>query len=110
MSVPKASHRRHMGPPKLSRATAQATARLALKFAAGTYGKIVDGFDVTDSLPMPRLTGAFAAMENMTSGALSIKDRPFQSENPNPAAVPTSYGSMLGKNRCATFSAWALGS
>lgn len=36
-----------------------------LSLAAGTYGNVFDGFDVTDSLPIPRLTGVFAAMENM---------------------------------------------
>ena len=41
--------------------------------AAGTYGKVFDGFDVTDSLPIPRLTGVFAAMENMTFGTLSVR-------------------------------------
>ncbi len=34
--------------------SAQATAWSAIKMAAGTYGKVVDGFDVTDSLPIPR--------------------------------------------------------
>ncbi len=55
----------------------------------GTYGKVADGFDVTDSLPMPSPMGAFAAMENMTSGALSVSDRPFHSARPNTAGVPT---------------------
>ena len=58
--------------------------------AAGTYGKVFDGFDITDSLPIPRLTGAFAAMENMTFGALSVRERPFHSAKPNTAGVPTS--------------------
>jgi hypothetical protein len=37
------------------------------------YGNVFEGFEVTDSLPMPRRTGVFAAMENLTSGALSVK-------------------------------------
>ncbi len=37
--------------------------------AARRYGKVFDGLEVTDSLPIPRLTGAFAATENMTFGA-----------------------------------------
>jgi hypothetical protein len=39
-------------------------------------------------------------MENMTSGALSVSDRPFHCVNPNTARVPTSEG-MLRKNRCS---------
>jgi hypothetical protein len=58
--------------------------------AAGTYGEVFDGFEVTDSLPIPRLTGAFAARENMTFGALSARERPFHSANPKTAGVPTS--------------------
>ena len=38
-------------------------------------------------------------------GALSVSERPFHSANPNMADVPTVYGSMFGKNRCATLSA-----
>ena len=34
--------------------------------AAGTYGNTFDGFEATDSLPMPRRTGVFDAIENMT--------------------------------------------
>ena len=41
--------------------------------------------------------------ENMTFGALSIRERPFHSAKPNTAGVPTSYGRMLGQNRCTTF-------
>jgi hypothetical protein len=66
--------------------------------SAGTYGKVVVGFDVTDSLPIPRLMGLFAAMENMTFGALSMSDRPFHSANPNAARVPTSYGSVCRRS------------
>jgi hypothetical protein len=40
--------------------------------AAGTYGNVFVGFDVTDSLPIPSRTGVFDARENMTSGALSV--------------------------------------
>ena len=58
--------------------------------AAGTYGNVFDGFDVTDSLPIPRLMGVFAATENITLGALSVSERPFHSTNPNAAGVPTS--------------------
>jgi hypothetical protein len=43
--------------------------------AAGTYGNVFDGFEVTDSLPIPRLKSVFAAMENMTLGALSVSER-----------------------------------
>ena len=39
----------------------------------------MEGLDVTDSLPMPRCTGLLVAIENMTSGALSVSERPFQS-------------------------------
>jgi len=56
--------------------------------AAGTYGKTFDGFDVTESLPIPRRIGAFAAIENITSGALSVSERPFHSAKPNTAGVP----------------------
>jgi hypothetical protein len=56
---------------------------------------------VTGSLPIPRLTGVFAAMENMTLGALSMSERPFHSAKPNAAGVLTSYGRMLGQNRGA---------
>lgn len=58
--------------------------------ALGTYGNVFDGFEVTDSLPIPSRTGAFAARENMTSGALSVRERPFHPANPNTAGVPTS--------------------
>lgn len=58
--------------------------------AAGTYGNVFDGLEVTDSLPIPRLTGVLAAMENMTLGALSVSERPFHSRKPNEAGVPTS--------------------
>jgi hypothetical protein len=51
---------------------------------------VFDGFEVTESLPIPRRTGAFAAMENMPSGALSESERPFHPANPNAAGVPTS--------------------
>jgi hypothetical protein len=44
---------------------------------------------VTDSLPIPTRTGAFAAIENMTSGALSVSERPFHSAKLNTAGVPT---------------------
>ena len=53
-------------------------------------GKRLRRFEVTDSLPIPRRTGVFAARENMTSGALSVSERPFHSTNPNAAGVPTS--------------------
>jgi hypothetical protein len=45
---------------------------------------------VTDSLPIPSRTGVFAAMLNITSGALSVSERPFYSAKPNTAGVPTS--------------------
>jgi hypothetical protein len=38
---------------------------------------------------MPSVTGVFAAMVNMTSGALSIIERPFHPSNPKAAGVPT---------------------
>lgn len=62
---------------------------LSAAAAAGTYGKFARGFEVTDSFPMPSRIGAFAASVNITSGALSISDRPFHSSNPNDADVPT---------------------
>jgi hypothetical protein len=37
----------------------------------------LEGFAVTDSLPIPRRTRVLAAMLNITSGALSVKDVPF---------------------------------
>src|SRR5208337_3083655 len=49
-------------------------------------------------------------MENITSGALSVRERPFHSAMPNTAGVPTSYGRMLGQNRRATFSPYDVGS
>jgi len=58
--------------------------------AEGTQGKVVDGLDVTDSLPIPRLRGVFDAIENITFGALSVRERPFHSAKPNTAGVPTS--------------------
>src|SRR5580658_11153805 len=45
--------------------------------ATGAYGNFFEGLEVTDSLPIPRLMGVFDAMENMTSGALSVRERPF---------------------------------
>ncbi|MGP6192183.1 MAG: hypothetical protein ACLPSH_19415 [Vulcanimicrobiaceae bacterium] len=72
--------------------------------AGGTYGKVFDGLDVTDSLPIPRRTGAFDAKENMTSGALSVSARPFHSAKPKVAGVATVYGSTFGKKRGATYS------
>jgi hypothetical protein len=56
---------------------------------AGTEGNVRDGLEETDSLPTPRRTGASDASENMTSGALSVRDRPFHSTKPKVAAVPT---------------------
>jgi hypothetical protein len=47
--------------PKSQRVHAPA---IRLSPAAGTYGNVFDGFEVTDSLPIPRRTGVFAAMEN----------------------------------------------
>jgi hypothetical protein len=66
----------------------QAAAVSTTPLGTGTYGKIVEGFDVTDSLPIPRLIGVFAAVENMTFGALSVSDRPFHSTKPNDAGGP----------------------
>jgi hypothetical protein len=83
--------------PEVKRVYARAVRLLP---AAGTYGNVLDGFEVTDSLPIPTLTGVFAAMENMTLGALSVTERPFHSKKANDAGVPTSYGRMLGKNMC----------
>jgi hypothetical protein len=57
---------------------------------AGTYGKVVDGFETTDSLVIPRRIGVFAASENMTSGALSVRERPFHPAKLKEAGVPTS--------------------
>ena len=45
-----------------------------------------------------------------TFGAMSVSERPFHSTKPSDACVPTSYGSMLGNNRCAIFSPYACGS
>jgi hypothetical protein len=47
--------------------------------------------DVTDSLPMPRRTGLLVAIENMTSAALSVIERPLQSPKPNTAEVLSAY-------------------
>jgi hypothetical protein len=55
----------------------------------GTYGNASEGLEVTDSLPMPKLIGVFNARENITLGALSVRDRPFHSANPKTAGVPT---------------------
>lgn len=44
---------------------------------------------VTDSLPIPRRTGVLSANENITSGALSLSDRPFHTAKPNTDGVPT---------------------
>jgi hypothetical protein len=41
-------------------------------------------------LSEPETNGVFAAMENITSGALSVSERLFHSANPNTAGVPTS--------------------
>ena len=49
----------------------------------------MDGFEVTDSFPIPSATGVFAASENITFGALSVSDRPFHSAKPKAAGVPT---------------------
>ena len=51
------------------------------------YGKVFDGFEVTDSLPIPRLTGVFAAIENMTFGVLSMRERQFDRQNRTPLEV-----------------------
>jgi hypothetical protein len=61
----------------------------SLTITGGTYGNVLVGLEVTDSLPMPKLTGVFSAKENITLGALSVRDRPFQSAKPNTAGVPT---------------------
>ena len=45
--------------------------------------------------------GVFDAMLNMTSGVLSINERPFLSANPKAASVPTRKGISLGQGRCA---------
>jgi hypothetical protein len=37
---------------------------------------------------MPRAIGVFAAKENITSGALSISERPFQPAKPYEAGEP----------------------
>ncbi len=76
----------------------------------GTYGNFLEGFVVTDSLPIPRLTGMFAARLNITSGALSVSERPFHPANPNVAGVQTVYGSPFGKKRCATLMPYPCGS
>ena len=49
---------------------------------------------MTDSFPIPRRTGVLAAMLNITSGALSVKERPFHSTKPNAASVPSSRVEM----------------
>ena len=67
---------------------------------AGTYGNIFEGFDETDSLPIPSRMGVFEAIVNITSDALSVNERPFHSANPNAAGVPTVYGSRFGRNLC----------
>jgi hypothetical protein len=41
--------------------------------------------------------GVFAAVENITSGALSVSERPFHSAKPSSACVPTSYGACWGQ-------------
>jgi hypothetical protein len=66
---------------------------------AGTYGKVCTGFDVTDSLPIPRRTGAFEAIENITSGALSVSDLPFHSASRSKPAFRFCKGRMFGKKR-----------
>ena len=53
------------------------------------YGNLFDGVAVTDSLPIPRWIGELDAIVNMTSGALSVSERPFHSTKPNEAGVPT---------------------
>ncbi|SPE30845.1 hypothetical protein SBA3_1700012 [Candidatus Sulfopaludibacter sp. SbA3] len=50
------------------------------------YGKAFHGFEVTDCLPIPRLTAAFAAIENMTVGA-----------RPNTARVWVNNGWIIGR-------------
>jgi hypothetical protein len=61
---------------------------------------------VTDSLPIPRETGVLAAMENMTLGALSVSDRPFQELKSKPpfdvARVRLAYGERLRRARALT--------
>ena len=76
----------------------------SLKLRQALYGNTFVGLAVSDSLPMPRPTGVFAAMLNITSGVLSVNERPFHSANPNAAGVPTWYGRILGKKRCASVS------
>src|ERR1700739_1227736 len=45
--------------PRLTAARSRELRLRALRLspAAGTYGTVFDGFDVTDSLPIPRVTG-----------------------------------------------------
>jgi hypothetical protein len=71
---------------------------VASQDTGGTYGNVLDGLRVTDSLPMPRRIGVLAAVESITSGALSVSARPFHSAKPNEAGVPTVGGSTFGKN------------
>lgn len=61
--------------PDVSKSRSPFTPRFATgsSLTAGTYGKVVDGFEVTESLPIPRRTGVLAAIENITSGALSVQ-------------------------------------
>jgi hypothetical protein len=56
--------------------------------AAGTYGKFLVGFDVMESFVKPVESAVLVARENMTSGALSVSDRPFHSLKPYIAGVP----------------------
>ena len=78
--------------------------------SSGTRGKTVDGRGDTVSLPMPRLTGVLVARLHITSGALSMRLRPFHDANPNTADVPTVYGNTFGNKRSATAWAYAVGS
>jgi hypothetical protein len=58
---------------------------------------------------MPKRTGVFAARLNITSGVLSVRERPLNPAKPNVAWVPTSYGSMLGKKWRAALAPYPRG-
>jgi hypothetical protein len=44
---------------------------------------------VTESAPMPRVTGVLSATVNITSGALSISERRLKPAKPKTAGAPT---------------------
>jgi hypothetical protein len=50
-----------------------ATAPVTIPTATSTNGiRFFDGFEVTDSFPIPRLMGVFAAIENVTPGHAAV--------------------------------------